>query len=211
MGEAAAGAAEIAVPEAAVQRRSGLGGTAAERQPEAAAPAAMQPPPPLQQHLAEQQPVGGAAVGAAEAAAPEAAAQQGKLVLRLVPRDAAVQAAMESARHNPRLELTMSSSKPMISVLSHLARKWGPTAATEVAAAAGGGSGGSVPVPQLHPPSDCPAALRGMRWDATSCAGNAGPSVSWEVSGWGRPLTLPPACPPSLPSNPAPPHRLQTG
>ncbi|EOY07887.1 TSL-kinase interacting protein 1, putative isoform 1 [Theobroma cacao] len=49
----------------------------------------------------------------------------GKLKLQLFPIDDSTRRALEMDKHNPHLELTLSTRKKISSVLEHLTRKWG--------------------------------------------------------------------------------------
>ncbi|KAL8516682.1 hypothetical protein ACS0TY_015082 [Phlomoides rotata] len=49
----------------------------------------------------------------------------GKLKLQLFPIDECTQKALEMDHHNPHLELTLSTSKKISSIVEHLNRKWG--------------------------------------------------------------------------------------
>lgn len=49
----------------------------------------------------------------------------GKLKLQLFPIDESTRRALETDKHNPHLELTLSTRKKISSVLEHLNRKWG--------------------------------------------------------------------------------------
>ncbi|XP_008442698.1 TSL-kinase interacting protein 1 isoform X2 [Cucumis melo] len=52
-----------------------------------------------------------------------------KLKLQLFPVDDGTRRALESDKHNPYLELTLSTRKKISSVLEHLSRKWGNSSA----------------------------------------------------------------------------------
>ncbi|XP_038905741.1 TSL-kinase interacting protein 1 isoform X2 [Benincasa hispida] len=52
-----------------------------------------------------------------------------KLKLQLFPVDDGTRRALESDKHNPHLELTLSTRKKISSVLEHLSRKWGNSSA----------------------------------------------------------------------------------
>ena len=108
----------------------------------------------------------------------------GKLRLQLMPLDGGTAGAMAAAGYHPFLELTLSTSKSLLSVLRHLGSKWQQAAPPEAAAAAAtsSGSGGVGGSPLfVHPPAECPITLRGVCWGGPDCdsqlkvgAGSAG-------------------------------------
>lgn len=74
---------------------------------------------------------------------------------------------MAAAGYHPFLELTLSTSKSLQSVLRHLGSKW------QQAVPAGSDSRGPGEVPAIfvHPPAECPITLRGMSWGGPDCDG----------------------------------------
>ena len=91
-----------------------------------------------------------------------------KLRLQLMPLDAATAQAMAAVGHHPFLELTLSTTKSLLSVLRHLGGKWQQAAA---AAGAPSGSGSAASALYVHPPADCPITLRGVCWGGPECDG----------------------------------------
>jgi len=109
-----------------------------------------------------------------------AGAQPGsKLRLQLVPLDSDTAAAMAAAGYHPFLELTLSTSKSLLSVLRHLGTKW--QQAAPAADVGGGSSSGSGAALFVHAPADCPITLRGVSWGGSDCDSQL--KVSGRVSG----------------------------
>ena len=100
------------------------------------------------------------------------AQEGGKLRLQLMPLDGSTAGAMAAAGYHPFLELTLGTSKSLLSVLRHLGSKWQRAAPPEAAAAAttssGGGGGGGSPL-FVHPPAECLITLRGICWGGPDC------------------------------------------
>lgn len=92
-------------------------------------------------------------------------AASSKLRLQLMPLDSATTASMAAAGYHPFLELTLSTSKSLLSVLRHLGGKWQQA----VPAAGKGGGAGGAPAIFVHPPASCPITLRGMSWGGPEC------------------------------------------
>lgn len=85
----------------------------------------------------------------------------GKLRLQLVPLDPSTAQAMSAVGYHPFLELTLSTSKSLLSVLRHLGIKW--------QAAAPDACGNEPAVLFVHPPADGPIPLRGICWGGPDC------------------------------------------
>lgn len=84
-----------------------------------------------------------------------------------MPLDSATAASMASAGYHPFLELTLSTSKSLLSVLRHLGGKW----QRAVPAGEDGRGAAGAPAIFVHPPADCPITLRGMSWGGPDCDG----------------------------------------
>lgn len=108
----------------------------------------------------------GSLMGASAAALDSQGQAGGKLRLQLMPLDTQTAAAQAAAGHHPFLELTLSTSKSLASVLRHLGAKWQQAAAAASGEASGGGAALFV-----HPPENCLITLRHVSWGGPDCDG----------------------------------------